>query len=78
MEDKTALVVNSWEDFSTETVRCRFETVLEAARNHSENLQPDIFAMQDAQDENGVDTIYKSPKELFKALETSTSRPPGM
>ncbi len=78
MEDKTALLVNSWEDFSTETVRCRFDTILEAARNHSENLKPDVFAMLDAQDENGVDTIYKNREELFKALETSTARPPGM
>jgi len=78
MEDKTALLVNSWEDFSTETVRCRFDTILEAARNHSENLKPDVFAMLDAQDENGVDTIYKNREELFKALKTSTARPPGM
>jgi len=37
-----------------------------------------VFAMLDAQDENGVDTIYKNREELFKALETSTARPPGM
>lgn len=77
MEDKIALLVNSWEEFSTETVRCRFDTVLEAARNHSENVKPDIFAMLGAQDENRIDTIYKSREEIFKALETSTARPPG-
>ncbi len=59
LENNTALLVNSWEDFSTESVRCCCETVLEAASNHSENLKPDIFAMVDGQDENGVDTCYK-------------------
>ena len=58
LEDDTALLVNVFQDFKVRTVRCRSSTVINAACNHSEAQMPDIYAMQDCQDERGVDSIY--------------------
>ena len=61
-EDRaTALLVNICvDDGQTPSVRVKFETVLEVARNHSEGLKPDIWGMKEAVDEKGVDVLYAS------------------
>ncbi|MCJ1485746.1 hypothetical protein MMC06_005921, partial [Schaereria dolodes] len=58
-EDRaTALLVNICvDDGQTPSVRVKFETVLEVARNHSEGLKPDIWGMKEAVDEKGVDVL---------------------
>lgn len=71
MEDNTAVLVNVFQE-RTRTIRVPASTVINAACNHSEGLEPDIYAMQDCQDEQGVDQIYR-PEGLAQTAVTETA-----
>ena len=71
MEDNTAVLVNVFQNWKTRTVRCLCSTVVNAACNHSEGLEPDIHTMQECQDERGVDRIYTSKSGTLLTFDTT-------